>query len=789
MFLIRVRFLVILGCALFCMPNLRCVDFSDTNLIPDPFNLGSLFGTQLDDISFLGEAGISELLGDENLQHPLLLNAPLDQAPQDPESCVKDPGSSEDAAGDDDAGQTACEDMRTSLDTQERYECLMRRLEKTSLGFADVRADYGGRLHIFQADILQAMHKGFDISEDDGRYRCLGRLRENPKPTECVSVAMFNLIRQNTLSLFDLRFQLYKRGYRSYSPEYLVDLEKALAVGAVHPDDRRVEAKSDVRAHEWLQSVWQRIRDFSKSDAQAYLNDVDDNGRKKVPKKYRKILWRLWKMQSDGDLEALQALKVQRSSEDSQEQSLRPKGSMTMNHQSKRHVLAFLQARKNQTLSVESILDAASVQSRSGKVSELIETVILLALDGWPILYDKESASVTFLDRDFSVDQPLSGRNLLTVVYDLVQQYGRKINHAEIAYYVRRGGYWPKDIPDRDVRAFYKHLRWCKNMLAICGYTTPGCCSSADRVDVARKRALFDAMQKEKRERGLSYYESVVKGVTQEDMNVVENAIKLLETPDFVVLSEYVWDLNVRSGARMQADRVQAFLSSGPLPLSSLAVLCRAFGMEHEEGIWGVLRPLTQRERGGRLLYDPKTTTCVWDNADSYHAIEESMYVAEIYSLQKDYPHMSQQELSHMLTQRGVRNAAMINIQNVLFGLELLGFRPISEGVSVLSRDTLMAILTSGDAHAPGEDDCSVQRQSWEVAQEVCSWISNGAMERLCAAISAEDAESLPQEDVRGSEEEEPCCKRQKLASDSGDITASNTEELLDILLKNGVLL
>ena len=661
------------------------------------------------------------------------------------------------------------------LTASERRDALLQTL-KRAVCFKDLKNNIYHRVgkHIFHLDILQAMCQGYDIYEDaPGYYCCRGVVSgEAPVPCESVAVAMFNLLRKPK-SLFELRFQLYGQGYRGYSPEFLMILEKALIIGEVHPYKKKLQVKGDASVHETLVTIWNDVQGLSR---QALGRHLQYHVQQKA---HHPILRRLWELNNRKHLQTLRDLKASLPKN-------APSSDGAMIIQSKRRIpyLNALQRHPNEVLPIDHLWKVAKVEKGfSRKRTSPLRVLLLLALEGWPIIYNKDSFSVIFFEETIPAVQPQKETNLLTMIYDLAKTYQKKgLTQEEIAYYALRGGYLQPGLWAEDLKDFYKTVLFYTKFLVVHGHVeSKAFVLSCQDQDVLTRESLLWLVVLEKDERPIARYKELFGDITQKDLDSILAIKEFGKTKEYEVFYNHLCAID----AGIPKEKfVQMRLQQHPLQRTSLWILCEKFGIRSVEEMWTIAKNLTQRVEGGRLIYNPKTTLFSWDRTGFYGALAETAHVSEIFLLQQECPDVTNQEFFHMLAQRGVEGMSLDRLKRVFFCLKLLGLCDAQEeDTHVLGRKRLRSILAQRD------DGCAENSQACAMAQEVFSWLGSGAMAHLWRTYLQKKDDRRWQE-AGDAKQQEPVCKRQRLETPlmcAEDIIERDIPELKDFLCKKNL--
>lgn len=683
-----------------------------------------------------------------------------------------------------DSGEQDDEVHKASID--ERLTALKSVLGQKWCCFADcLGSPYSvDRVDRFWLDIAQAMHRGADIQEKSGRYRYFGELKHPPRRSDSIALAMFTLLKEGLPSLFSLQFQLYTQGFRQYTPGYIKRLDGALTIGSVHPQKILLKER-DTRYV--MRELWEKIQREKHTHQihvtpPQYIAMIEErNQGRKLSTMQRSSIHCLWDLEESGELTILRGL-MQNELCSHKNDSLAECHECIMSVHGGSAITQFLQSHKDEEISINSIAKDVSLPLYMHRSpTSLVRHILTLALEGLPIVYDKDAYSVTFLGAKIPAVTPQENTNLLTMLYDIIQQYGEDIMREEVAYYAYRRGHFPADLRKKNRGEFYVKVAWYKAILAIHQYIGVQSYTGLPRRSIELQRSIWEIVVNDQKVRELSYYQRIFP-CHQGDLDVILAVQKFRGTQDFTVFLCHVQRCRMEKNSQLaRANFMKDALRQNALTRVQLWSLCEKFGMQRMQDLWDTAKTLTQNTSGGRLLYLPKKAMFLWEGDSRYSAGKEDERVAEIYALQDEYPDMNNQEFVYMLAQRGFQDANMRDIRQVLQGLELLGLRDTKDDQYALQRIELEVMIalkhTSMDASA----------QESAVVLEVRSWLDSKAMENLWQSYldSKEDKMAFSFLDT----EEDTCVKRQKMAAQAmstEEIIARDIPALKDFLVSKG---
>lgn len=631
---------------------------------------------------------------------------------------------------------------------------LLDLLKARVLYFEEVQSTLYGKLtrSAFQMDILKLMHNGADIYKTDGGYRCYGQLRNYSMPSESVANAMFSLLLKGVRSIFELKFQLYRLGYRAYPSEFLENLEIALTVADVHPCSRKV-ASAGMDVCSQIKEVWGTLHKLSYEAVDLYLRSENKEKADILKKKrYVRVIQRLWDLQAEGDLAVLQKRLIDQKALTQQNyagnlQGLGTRIAPRMPRQEK--IMSALGDHLDEEISVQALLSMVDLpKARARGVSSFLQAVLPLALGDRPIVYNKDNQTVMLSSAKIQQEKPKENTNLLTMLYDLIQKHNGDLLPEEIAYYAHRGGYWLDGFDQGCRRRFYERVNRYKSFLATLGYISTNCCGK-QREDVFFKKKLWQ------------HQDTLM---TQEDRDFVDTVNTFTKSPEFCVFLRH---FNVLNGwcipafaqpkevvpktapALTCADYIIGGLRHGAVSKHGFFSMCALFGVTTESGMWAIAGELTSRQSGGRLLYNSDQESFYWDSRGWAPYPQENELVATVLDLKSKG--LSHAECFYMLKQKRFRNVTIENIDKILHGLAVLNLYSLQNDTVTKARDILHSL---GEGVCPGfpVDESGRTSQAWKIVQDIFSWKDNGSMCKL------NEMTLLAQK-----EKDEPPAKRQKL--------------------------
>lgn len=659
---------------------------------------------------------------------------------------------------------------RKCMSVTERAQQLLQRLRRSSLCFEDVCGAYSNRGG-FEHDVLRLMHTGIDIREEQGRYHYYGKVKDRTCPHENVAVAMFKLLCDEKLSLFQVSFQLYRDGYIAHAPEALKILEHALAVGDVHPHNRSFISHDGVDFCVILRDFWKNVEGCS-------AEDIEEKMRRPSEKYacvlqhgvYTRVIRRLCALRDEKTLCQLQQLKYAKAL-DHQDHGgeMAEQGDVRVHRRDK--VLRVLQQNINAEVHLDDLLKAVNVMRKDVcgdptpvNMRALLGVVISLAMRGWPIIYDKEKRTAKLLDTVLQVDTPKENTNLLTLLYDLIQVYNADLVRDEIAYYAYCGGYWPSGFKGGEKRRFFKTVNKYKELLAIMGHISVDCCVQYRRGSVTTQRLLWLHGKTE----------SAVDKTNEPDLSLEEEengvgsarAVKVFQaSPEFAVFLDHLLALGVTPKKNEQESTaielvaspatkeamIENALRREDLSTGAFWSLCSQLGFQKQKDVWDIAGVLTLKKEGGRLLYNPEASLFSWDDTSCLPEPKKNTFVSAVFVLKRNDPDLSQLALLHMLRQQGFQDVQPNCITWASRALAVLGFCPTRSVDLINARKHLALMLAPYARPIPEVDSRKRVVFAWKIAEKVNTFVQDGSVHKLWKVYQEGQGERLP------------CRKRQKL--------------------------
>lgn len=639
---------------------------------------------------------------------------------------------------------------------------LVERLKAGPVRFADVRAEYyGGGESVFHSDILDAMYHSVDVYKEKGSFYCLPYLRKNIKPLTNIEIAMFNLLKEDTLSWFDVCFALYRQGCRE-SPEFLRNLEAAIFVANARPRGCKIFIARDAKFHASAQTILSEICGLSRQDFELYMRNIPEQHVGILQhRRHKAVVRHLWTLNNNGSLTKLKSMKaamhdVPEDCDDSEKDQFAWKFFGTQAQQ----IMMFLRKRVNQELPVQDSLEKICAARNSNESWRDLLRVVLMLGTHEPIIYNKAAQTMKLLCEPIPILQPEENTNLFTMVYDVIRRTPTRPIREEFAYHACRGGYWKEGFSNPAKEEFFALITRYRVFLAIMGYVGIDVCTLRTRPQVQRCHAMWCLKETE---RGLKYPDDLggLLPFTQpEDMKVMSDLHAFTQSAEFSVFRRYTRRLLTEAGAL-----IAEHLRKQPLLGGVLWGFCHSVGLQTVEQMWEVAGDLTQREEGGRLIYDQKTGVFSWRDVALPQPEEESL-VAAVFFFKHQEPKIKNMELCYMLQQDGFQNMTPVVVSAILQGLGVLGFYYDEEETYVGVRSAVNKMLTQEkklqtNLHKQGE-----LLQHSQLAKRVVRWVHNGSFDKLWVAYQ-DTKRYIPKKNTLLQGDGPPEAKRLKVAQPS----------------------
>lgn len=595
--------------------------------------------------------------------------------------------------------------------------------------------------NVFEMNVLRLMHYGADIRERNGGYYYVGQVHRSPSPSEHVALAMYKLLCQKPLSSFEVRFQLYRNGYRDYTPEHLSDIEMALIAGGVHPYNRSVCWRESVDFCQIMEEIWEKTEDLSNAAFENYL--------RAPPREYRRILQTkhyggvvrsLRELKKDNLLSEIQALQFLNARPTTGADALKQsrKGACKVNRRAL--VMQALRLRKNEDLKLEYLCEMAGVKQyeRQGR-SVIIAAILPLTLEERSIVYNRKNGTVKLLEEAVPVENPSAHTNLLTMLYDLMKNYGDTLVKEEVAYFADRGGYWSEGFKNGKQREFYSTIHLCRVALFVAGSIDLKCCPKKQRLATQRQKQIWELAKQAGSLPDLAVCRQHYSDATQDDLDTLQKVSMLMQSEAFLTFKKYIGDQSAQILPKIMrvAQSIEKDLREGPIPYYRFVDLCKAFGMNTSAELWKVAGVLTTKETGGRLLYNHLTGMFLWDSAGCVPHPPEDTLVSEVFSLDSASFSASEELFSHMLKQKGYGDVSVEDVQAIREGLGVLGLQPLEAQVRAQALRLVELLLKCGEDDASYSVVRNYSQKAWRCANKVVSWIHNGSFVKLWDAYQA----------------------------------------------------
>ena len=602
----------------------------------------------------------------------------------------------------------------------------------------------------FLRDILQLMHRGVEVREEDDGLRYLGVVNvEDCCPVDpLVSEAMMHLLNAGCVQNFCLKFRLYRQGYKKYTPGFLSDLESAFVVGGVHPCRRKFIQRPGVTALKDLQIFWRDCCDYSRAAYQKSLRS------QLIHRRHRGALWRLWDLRQSGELITLKALmrrddagalQVQSPAKVtcvSQPQKQRQPKKKAM-YFFERCMIDFLKERCGREVPIAEVTQLMEeVSCRKVNLRLFLKHLLTLVLDGWAIDYDKDRGVMTYLG-DVALPRVLEeGTNVVTMMYDLLCTHGVQICVEELAYYAYIKGHWLGD----DLNDFCKTLEQYRRFLVILEKVEVGAFGFGSKKDVKRQISLWRAGGGSRQREGVDYRALDIAGVTDEDVAILPLVKKFCESEEYRLLTLYIAAEESAFSGMSHEEYIRSVVSQRPRTEKSLWSLCRKRKIHGKNMFFSILGKLALRAEAGHLMYDLAKGMFYWDRRVRCVPVQNEDVTLTIFHLQCSHPDMTSLMITHILKQYGYQRILHHDVSLTLCCFEMLGLCDTQRGDDYfVTPRSLANALVSG--MSPGQPIARFQRDAngkiplfLQMPERVALWVKEGVLVKLWRAYEASTA-------------------------------------------------
>ena len=513
----------------------------------------------------------------------------------------------------------------------------------------------------FNADIISLMQLGYNIRREGELFKCYGKISLHTcRPKRHVAEAMFDILKQGCISNFDLAFILQTQGYRHEGFYAFFTLNAALVVAGVHPSRTTIETRSGKDVTLDLRKAWSSVRTLSYGRAMHWLRA------QKKRQHHCNIIRTLHLLQSDEILGTLELMHANWA----RSGVCRKQRPQVL----KRLVYDILFEKKNTMVSFEDLFVACNFFNRAKFRNRVLE----MALDGIPLIYDKERRSVMLAIPEPEVECPPEGTNFLTMVYDRLRKYKQVLSVSEIAYYAHTMGYWRvnNEIAGQGKAHLFSKVLQVKKFLAILGFTRFDSCAQIECQSITKLHELWLIVQKDKGvlSDDVRYYQKHCRvQVTEKDVTMLSEIKKFVDSAEYIAFLSYTEALQAQEHQWTDVERtVKDFFIDGALIESDLSKKSKPFFSKNE--LWKILKSLTSKRGRGRILFDLDENHFIWDANSLFQERDIVDLPLHLFSLRKKCEHFSFALLRFLVTQHGFKNIPDKMLRQIVVCLRILGF-------------------------------------------------------------------------------------------------------------------
>ena len=664
------------------------------------------------------------------------------------------------------------EDDDTDLDCkakplyQERRIKLLQNLKKTEAVVwrkGPLTRMYDNKQQLFHADILMFMQSGLDIRKHGKGFNYFGTIDLSTcRPQKHVAEALFDILKTDFISQFDVAFALSSQGYRGENFRDFAVMESALIVAGVHPKRTQVIGKNGVNLTERLTALWDKTQSLPKEC-------LNDHMQTELPY-HRRMMHQLHKLKKTNVLDTLKKMKldfIQSGGHCEQKQE-------TL----KTAVCKALSEKLNTPICIKKLSNEVTpvFRGKNGPLPlcEFRNRVLKLAFSGIPIVYDIEKKTVMLVDPAPKMTPPPAGTNFLTMVYDLCQ-LKNTLNIHEIAHYAHRMGYWQvyKGEDKKNIKSLMQKVKESKKLLAMLGLAHVDKCTHRGQKEMRRLRYLWETLPKNK---GVFYNPSYYKeqclcAVEQEELDALAQIQEFVTSHDYAVLVAYLKAKDAEIHQWPPEEKCIKDLLSGDVYLSEEALWeqYKRSGFGNKQNFWKVLKRLTTKKGLGRVIFDTKAGLFFWDPKSRFHERDTMDLQTTFFSLRDQCQGLSGEAMAFMMHQRGFKSVDKQNAHRLKENLQVLGLWDAEKKIKAIAqkRTLFNTILKQVRKEEPRVYTTGMYGLRWMVA-----WLGSGAMERLWKAYLEERAQR---------EEDPPQAKRQRLTQEPRNPERIISEEIPEL--------
>ena len=616
--------------------------------------------------------------------------------------------------------------------------------------------------HVFCADIINLMCRGNNILRCGKDFTCIGTIDLSTcRPQKHVAVAMFEALAEHRPSKFDVAFYLSFQGYRREEYYFFSILETALVVACVHPCRTRIQRQRGVDIKAQLQNLWEKVRWLPEKLLTEQLAQE--------PEYRRCIIYQLYMLQQNNILTVLESMK--------KDLNQRRPGFFCKKDSVKSIAHAMLIAQIDTPVSLKLLMyhykDSFLKDTSNMNLFEFRASVLDLAFDGTPLVYDKKTEKVMIVSTEREAVLPPERTNFLTLIYDCACEYRNGMSLPEIAYFAHTMGYWRVDnqVSVRDKMQLFKDISQAKRFLAILGLTTVESCARQEQPHLKQLNFLWDIFQKERYVlRDLSYYQAQTEGIVkQNDLTTILQVQEFIAREDYAVLLDHIARRTTKEHQWTKSEmRIRQALGNRALSELDLWRLCKGCEITDKDGYWDALKSLTKKNGRGRVVFDLNKGHFLWDETSCFKEQPSRDIQLELFRIRKHCTTYSSELITFILHQRGFKTVREQTVQHMTTGLRVLGLWSESHCKRDLSpqRSLLNTILASESKKAPKASGKPIWRQY--AVERMASWKDAGIMERLWKAYLEErdQHQALPPQPKRRKTEEKRTSPEQIISTE-----------------------
>lgn len=300
-----------------------------------------------------------------------------------------------------------------------------------------------------------------------------------------------------------------------------------------------------------------------------------------------------------------------------------------------------------------------------------IKIAIDLALNGVPIVYDKEEQKLMLVKGKKDILTPQPGESILTLIYDLYERHEEDLSIEECAYYAHEYGYWQREFSVHGgVKSqFYSYLECCIWRLVVLDFIPQYALPQSLQQKAQTQANLWQRVVLEKKVDEAEHYGPCV---TQEDVKSVKELFEFSKTGAYEVLKKYVLSYKTQGTIDDLKRCIRDNVFAGYCSKKDLVTVCRKEGLNINY-FWFAVQRLVCEEGPGRVLYDHECGHVFrWDKG-SRPVAQQKNYLTRIFQLFKKPHEMSISLVTTILRQEGFITATETDVYIAHHGFVLLG--------------------------------------------------------------------------------------------------------------------